>query len=82
LAGTEDDKATWGQTILARTGGGGWRLDARRHDTETNTVWWGTANQRRLLWSGADWEKSGAAPGTNLYTTSGHRIDPDTGNAE
>src|SRR6478672_5074878 len=78
VAGTEDAKATWGNESWRTGGGGGWMPGG--YDPETNTVWWGTANPSPLYdWSGADWQKSGPRPGTNLYTTSVIALDPDTG---
>jgi PQQ-dependent dehydrogenase (methanol/ethanol family) len=78
VAGTEDAKATWGNESWRTGGGGGWMPGG--YDPETNTVWWGTANPAPLYdWSGADWQKSGPRPGTNLYTTSVIALDPDTG---
>src|SRR6266481_6818417 len=78
VAGTEDAKATWGNESWRTGGGGGWMPGG--YDPETNTVWWGTANPAPLYdWSGADWQKTGPRPGTNLYTTSVIALDPDTG---
>jgi len=78
VAGTEEAKATWGNESWRTGGGGGWMPGG--YDPETNTVWWGTANPAPLYdWSGADWQKSGPRPGTNLYTTSVIALDPDTG---
>jgi alcohol dehydrogenase (cytochrome c) len=78
VAGTEDAKATWGDESWRTGGGGGWMPGG--YDPETNTIWWGTANPAPLYdWSGADWQKSGPRPGTNLYTTSVIALDPDTG---
>ena len=78
VAGTEDAKATWGNESWRTGGGGAWMPGG--YDPETNTIWWGTANPAPLYdWSGADWQKSGARPGTNLYTTSVIALDPDTG---
>src|SRR6267378_4008321 len=78
VAGTEDAKATWGNESWRTGGGGGWKPGG--YDPESNTVWWGTANPAPLYdWSGADWQKSGPRPGTNLYTTSVIALDPDTG---
>jgi PQQ-dependent dehydrogenase (methanol/ethanol family) len=78
VAGTEDAKATWGNESWRTGGGGGWMPGG--YDPESNTVWWGTANPAPLYdWSGADWQKSGPRPGTNLYTTSVIALDPDTG---
>ncbi len=78
VAGTEDAKATWGNESWRTGGGGAWMPGG--YDPETNTIWWGTANPAPLYdWSGADWQKSGPRPGTNLYTTSVIALDPDTG---
>src|SRR5229473_3712196 len=78
VAGTEEAMATWGNDSWRTGGGGGWMPGA--YDPETNSVWWGTANPAPLYdWSGADWKKSGARPGDNLYTTSVIALDPDTG---
>src|SRR3982074_836670 len=78
VAGTEDAKATWGNESWRTGGGGGWMPGG--YDPESNTIWWGTANPAPLYdWSGADWQKSGPRPGTNLYTTSVIALDPDTG---
>ena len=78
VAGTEEAMATWGNDSWRTGGGGGWMPGT--YDTETNTVWWGTANPAPLYdWSGADWKKSGPRPGDNLYTTSVIALDPDTG---
>jgi alcohol dehydrogenase (cytochrome c) len=78
VAGTEDAKATWGNESWRTGGGGAWMPGG--YDPETNTIWWGTANPAPLYdWSGADWQKSGPRPGTNLYTTSVIGLDPDTG---
>jgi PQQ-dependent dehydrogenase (methanol/ethanol family) len=78
VAGTEDALKTWGGDSWRTGGGGGWMPGT--YDTETNTVWWGTANPSPLYdWAGADWEKSGPRPGINLYTSSVIALDPDTG---
>src|SRR6267378_1025967 len=78
VAGTDEAKATWGGESWRTGGGGGWMAGA--YDPETNTVWWGTGNPAPLYdWAGADWQKSGPRPGTNLYTTSVIGLDPDTG---
>ncbi|WP_128916830.1 pyrroloquinoline quinone-dependent dehydrogenase [Bradyrhizobium nanningense] len=78
VAGTEEAKATWGNESWRTGGGGAWMPGT--YDPETNTIWWGTANPAPLYdWSGADWQKSGPRPGTNLYTTSVIALDPDTG---
>jgi PQQ-dependent dehydrogenase (methanol/ethanol family) len=78
VAGTEEAMATWGNDSWRTGGGGGWMPGA--YDSETNSVWWGTANPAPLYdWSGADWKKSGPRPGDNLYTTSVIALDPDTG---
>ena len=69
VAGTEEAKKTWGNDSWRTGGGGGWMPGT--YDTETNTVYWGTANPAPLYdWSGADWKTTGARPGDNLYTTS------------
>ena len=48
------------------------------YDSETNTLYWGTANPAPLYdWSGADWKTAGARPGDNLYTTSVLGLDPE-----
>jgi alcohol dehydrogenase (cytochrome c) len=78
VAGTEDALKTWGGDSWRTGGGGGWMPGT--YDPETNTLWWGTANPSPLYdWSGADWQKSGPRPGTNLYTSSVIALDPDTG---
>src|SRR5262249_10607117 len=78
VAGTEEARATWGGDSWRTGGGGRWMVGAL--DPETNTVWWGTGNPAPLYdWAGADWQKSGPRPGTNLYTTSVIGLDPDTG---
>jgi PQQ-dependent dehydrogenase (methanol/ethanol family) len=78
VAGTDEAMKTWGNESWRTGGGGGWMPGG--YDPETNTVWWGTANPAPLYdWAGADWEKSGPRPGTNLYTTSIIALDPDTG---
>src|SRR6267154_2575146 len=78
VAGTEDAKATWLNESWRTGGGGAWMPGG--YDPDTNTIWWGTANPAPLYdWSGADWQKTGPRPGTNLYTTSVIALDPDTG---
>src|SRR5215468_2232235 len=78
VAGTEEAKATWGGDSWRTGGGGGWMVGT--YDPESNTVWWGTGNPAPLYdWAGADWQKSGPRPGTNLYTTSVIALDPDNG---
>lgn len=78
VAGTEEAKQTWGGDSWRTGGGGGWMPGT--YDAETNTVWWGTGNPAPLYdWAGADWQKNGPRPGTNLYTTSVIALDPDTG---
>jgi alcohol dehydrogenase (cytochrome c) len=78
VAGTDEAMKTWGGESWRTGGGGGWMPGA--YDVETDTVWWGTANPSPLYdWSGADWQKSGPRPGTNLYTSSVLGLDPETG---
>jgi alcohol dehydrogenase (cytochrome c) len=78
VAGTEEAMKTWGGESWKTGGGGGWMPGT--YDAETNAVWWGTANPAPLYdWAGADWQKSGPRPGTNLYTSSVIALDPDTG---
>ena len=65
---------TWGNNSWRTGGGGGWMPGT--YDSETNTIWWGTANPAPLYdWSGADWKTQGARPGDNLYTTSVIALD-------
>jgi PQQ-dependent dehydrogenase (methanol/ethanol family) len=76
--GTDEAKATWGNDTWRTGGGGGWMPGT--FDSDTNTVWWGTANPAPLYdWSGADYKTTGARPGDNLYTTSVIALDVDTG---
>src|SRR5437868_1239340 len=79
-AGGDSDEAkkTWGNDTWRVGGGGGWMPGT--YDSETNAVWWGTANPAPLYdWSGADYKTSGARPGDNLYTSSVIALDIDTG---
>ena len=79
VAATEDAKKTWGNDSWRTGGGGGWMPGT--YDSDTNTLYWGTANPAPLYdWSGADWKTAGARPGDNLYTTSVIGLDLDTGN--
>lgn len=76
--GDDAAKATWGNDSWRTGGGGGWMPGT--YDSDTNTVWWGTANPAPLYdWSGGDYKKTGARPGDNLYTTSVIALDIDTG---
>ncbi len=78
VAGTDDAMKTWGNDSWRTGGGGGWMPGT--YDTDTNTIYWGTANPAPLYdWSGADWKHTGARPGDNLYTTSVIGLDVDTG---
>src|SRR5256886_2732164 len=78
VAGTDDAMKTWGSDSWRTGGGGGWMPGT--FDTETNTIWWGTANPAPLYdWSGADFKTQGARPGDNLYTSSVIGLDIDTG---
>ena len=78
VAGTDEAMKTWGNNSWRTGGGGGWMPGT--YDTDTNTIYWGTANPAPLYdWGGADWMHSGARPGTNLYTTSVIALDADTG---
>ena len=78
VAGTDDAMKTWGNNSWRTGGGGGWMPGT--YDTDTNTIYWGTANPAPLYdWAGADWMHTGARPGTNLYTTSVIALDADTG---
>ena len=78
VAGTDDAMKTWGNDSWRTGGGGGWMPGT--YDTDTNTIYWGTANPAPLYdWGGADWMHTGARPGTNLYTTSVIALDADTG---
>jgi len=78
VAGTDDAMKTWGNDSWRTGGGGGWMPGT--YDTDTNTIYWGTANPAPLYdWAGSDWMHTGARPGTNLYTTSVIALDADTG---
>jgi alcohol dehydrogenase (cytochrome c) len=78
VAGTDDAMKTWGSDSWRTGGGGGWMPGT--YDSETNTVWWGTANPSPLYdWSGGDFKTQGARPGDNLYTSSVIGLDIDTG---
>jgi alcohol dehydrogenase (cytochrome c) len=78
VAGTDEAMKTWGNESWRTGGGGGWMPGT--YDSETDTVWWGTANPAPLYdWGGADWKTKGARPGDNLYTTSVIALDPATG---
>jgi PQQ-dependent dehydrogenase (methanol/ethanol family) len=78
VGGTDEAMKTWGNDSWRTGGGGGWMPGT--YDTDTNTIYWGTANPAPLYdWSGADWMHTGARPGTNLYTTSVIALDADTG---
>src|SRR6266567_58674 len=69
VAGTEEAMKTWGAESWRTGGGGGWMPGT--YDSETNTIWWGTANPAPLYdWSGPDYKTQGARPGDNLYTSS------------
>src|SRR6516165_9900066 len=51
VAATEDSKKTWGNDSWRTGGGGGWMPGT--YDTETSTVYWGTANPApQYDWSG------------------------------
>jgi len=79
VGGTDEAMKTWGNDTWRTGGGGGWM--AGTYDAATNTVYWGTANPAPLYdWAGSDWMKTGARPGTNLFTTSVIGLDLDTGN--
>src|SRR6266567_1716854 len=78
VAGTEEAMKTWGAESWRTGGGGGWMPGT--YDSETNTIWWGTANPAPLYdWSGPDYKTQGARPGDNLYTSSVIGLDVDTG---
>ncbi len=78
VAGTDDAMKTWGNDSWRTGGGGGWMPGT--YDSETNTIWWGTANPAPLYdWSGPDYKTQGARPGDNLYTSSVIGLDIDTG---
>lgn len=73
-----DARNSWGNDSWKTGGGGGWMPGG--YDPDTNIVWWGTGNPSPLYdWSGPDWLKNGARPGTNLYTTSVIGLDLDSG---
>ena len=73
-----DARNSWGNDSWKTGGGGGWMPGG--FDPDTNIVWWGTGNPSPLYdWSGPDWLKNGARPGTNLYTTSVIGLDLDSG---
>src|SRR5216684_846836 len=78
VAGTDDAMKTWGNDSWRTGGGGGWMPGT--YDSETNTIWWGTANPAPLYdWSGPDYKTQGARPGDNLHTSSVIGLDIDTG---
>ncbi|GLH77677.1 alcohol dehydrogenase [Bradyrhizobium sp. SSBR45G] len=78
VAGTEEAQKTWGNDSWRTGGGGGWMPGT--YDSETSTIWWGTANPAPLYdWSGGDWKTQGARPGDNLYTSSVIGLDVDSG---
>jgi len=78
VAGTDEAMKTWGGDSWKTGGGGAWMPGG--YDSETNTIWFGTANPAPLYdWSGADWKTAGPRPGDNLYTSSVIALDPDTG---
>ena len=78
VAPDDASKKTWGNDSWRTGGGGGWMPGT--YDSDTNTVWWGTANPAPLYdWSGADYMTKGARPGDNLYTSSVIALDIDTG---
>jgi alcohol dehydrogenase (cytochrome c) len=78
VAGTDDAMKTWGNDSWRTGGGGGWMPGT--YDSETGTIWWGTANPAPLYdWSGGDYKAQGARPGDNLYTSSVIGLDVDTG---
>ncbi len=53
VAGTDEAMKTWGNDSWRTGGGGGWMPGT--YDSETNTIWWGTANPAPLYdWSGSD----------------------------
>ena len=76
---SDDGKArsTWGNDSWKVGGGGAWQPGT--YDPKTNTLWWGTSNPAPLFDWGSDWEKDGARPGANLYTTSVLALDADSG---
>jgi alcohol dehydrogenase (cytochrome c) len=78
VAGTDEAMKTWGSDSWRTGGGGGWMPGT--YDSETGTIWWGTANPAPLYdWSGSDYKTQGARPGDNLYTSSVIGLDVDTG---
>ncbi|CCD98015.1 PQQ-binding-like beta-propeller repeat protein [Bradyrhizobium sp. STM 3809] len=78
VAGTDEAQKTWGNDSWRTGGGGGWMPGS--YDSETKTIWWGTANPAPLYdWSGGDWKTQGARPGDNLYTSSVIGLDVDSG---
>src|SRR6202022_3641204 len=78
VAGTDEAMKTWGNDSWRTGGGGGWMPGP--YDSETGTIWWGTANPAPLYdWSGNDYKTQGARPGDNLYTSSVVGLDVDTG---
>ena len=61
VAGTDDAMKTWGNDSWRTGGGGGWMPGT--YDSETNTIWWGTANPAPLYdWSGSRLQDAGRAP--------------------
>src|SRR5947207_6192991 len=69
VAGTDEAMKTWGNDSWRTGGGGGWMPGT--YDSETGTIWWGTANPAPLYdWSGSDYKTQGARPGDNLHTSS------------
>jgi alcohol dehydrogenase (cytochrome c) len=78
VAGTEEAKKSWGNDSWRTGGGGAWMPGG--YDSETNTIWFGTANPAPLYdWSADKWKTDGPRPGDNLFTTSVIALDPDTG---
>jgi len=78
VAGTDEAMKTWGNDSWRTGGGGGWMPGT--YDSETGTIWWGTANPAPLYdWSGSDYKTQGARPGDNLYTSSVIGLDVDSG---
>src|SRR5260370_23836 len=65
VAGTDEAMKTWGNDSWRTGGGGGWMPGT--YDSETSTVWWGTANPAPLYdWSGNDYKPLGARRGDHL----------------
>src|ERR1700726_1293841 len=65
VAGTAEAMKTWGNDSWRTGGGGGWMPGT--YDTETGTIWWGTANPAPLYdWAGNDSKTQGARPGDNI----------------